>query len=259
MQGILLSRFDWLVKKDDFASFGINFKVYVACVMGISFVTMVHALLTYHNRSRRSLRKIFSLHTASLVSFWTILLVIKVGVYVLGFMNNPGLFWVPMFVKMCLLWLILACCTCFEHFQALPVHDKFVYIVASSLVPVSIPSKDTKNTKGLYALSITLFLFECLFVVLFAFLIRHFYHFNPYKEFYADILPQKLNMGSFDDIFVFTVLLVLAVTLVATLLLYVSIKCCHPKSNLFDSEKPEPESTNVSTEDNEEEMREEAL
>ena len=32
---------------------------------------------------------------------------VAVVVYVFGFMNNPGLFWVPMLVKIFLIWLFL--------------------------------------------------------------------------------------------------------------------------------------------------------
>ena len=105
IQSILLFRFQWLVTKDDFASFGFSFQIYGASVMSISFFTMVCTILKYHNRNRRNLRKTFSLYTVALVIVWIILLVLKVAVYVFGFMNNPGLFWVPMFVKMCLIWL----------------------------------------------------------------------------------------------------------------------------------------------------------
>ena len=96
IQSILLFRFQWLVTKDkDFSSLGVSFQIYLAGVMSISFVTMVSTILKYHNRNRRNLRETFSLHTLSLIIFWIILLVIKVAVYVFGFMNNPGLFWVP--------------------------------------------------------------------------------------------------------------------------------------------------------------------
>ena len=82
IQGVLLFRFRWLVTKDDFLSFGLSFQIYVVVAMSVSFVTMVSAILTYNNRGRKNLREAFSLHTASLVIFWIILLVIKVVVYV---------------------------------------------------------------------------------------------------------------------------------------------------------------------------------
>ena len=210
--------------------------------MSISFATMVSAILTYHNRDRKSMRKTFSLHTASLVLFWVILLVTKVTVYLFGFMNNPGLFWVPMLVKVSLLWLLLACCCCqdFEPFKALPAHDKFVYLLISSLVPVSIPSKDTKsNRNGLYIISIVLFSLECLFVLLSAYLIRHFYHFEAYREFYGRILLEKLDLNSldFDTLSLYLLLAVVAAILVASLLLFVSNSYCHPKSTLFTSKR----------------------
>jgi len=256
IQGILLFRFEWLVAKDNSSSFGLSFQIYVISVMSISFATMVSAILTYHNRDRKSVRNTFSLHTASLVLFWVILLVTKVTVYLFGFMNSPGLFWVPMLVKIGLLWLLLASFSCkdFEPFKALPAHDKFVYLLISSLVPVSIPSKDTKsNRKGLYIVSIVLFSLECLFVLLFAYLIRHFYHFEAYREFYGRILLEKLNLDlnsvDFDSLSLYLLVAVVAAILVATLLLSVSNHCCHPKSTLFTSKAKMPKPTNAKFEE----------
>ena len=237
IQSILLFRFQWLVTKEDFSSFGFSFQIYVTGVMSVSFVTMVATILKYHNRNRRNLRETFSLHTLSLVIFWTILLVIKVLVYVFGFMNNPGLFWVPMLVKMCLLWLFFSCSCCCKAFKSLPPQDKFVFALASSLVPVSIPSKETKSMKGIYAVSLILFLLECLCVLFHAFLIKHFYHFEAYKNFYATVLPEKLNMCTFESIFLYMIVALLSVILVAVLLLIISNNCCHPKSTLFNNSK----------------------
>ena len=86
---------------------------------------------------------------------------------------------------------------------------------------------------GLYAMSIILFILECLFVLLFAFLIRHFYHFELYKDFYCNFLPEKLNIDSFDSLVVYMLIAVLASTAIAFLLLCISNNCCHPKANLF--------------------------
>ena len=61
IQGILLMRFEWLVRKDDFNSFGVTFQIFVTVCMGISFFTMTKAVMAYHNRSRESLRPTFSL------------------------------------------------------------------------------------------------------------------------------------------------------------------------------------------------------
>ena len=143
----------------------------------------------------------------------------------------------PMLVKMCLCWLLLSCNCCCKAFKSLPPHDKFVFALASSLVPVSIPSKETKSMKGIYAVSLILFLLECLFVLLHAYLIRHYYHFEAYKDFYASVLPEKLNMCTFESIFLYMIVALLSVILVAVLLLVISNNCCHPKSTLFSNSK----------------------
>ena len=242
IQGVLLFRFRWLVTKADFSSFGLSFQIYVLVAMGASFVTMVSAILTYNSRGRSSLRKKVSLHTASLVIFWTLLLVTKVAVYVFGFMNNPGLFWVPMIVKMFLIWLFYACgyiqckpdcncvcnCACpcrcnfqcktFKAYKSLPGHDKFVFIMISTLVPVSIPSKGKKSVKGLQMVSIILFLVECLCVLLFAYVVKYFYHFELFQDFYGTKLPDMFNAATFDGILVVMVAATFSTILVASFL-----------------------------------------
>ena len=147
IQGVLLSRFQWLIDTKDFSSFGLSFLVYVIISLGISFFSILPALLSYHNRGRESLREQFSFHTAALIIFWIVLLLTKIVVYIFGFLNNPGLFWVPMVVKMILLWVFFSCgrmkcmCVCgsevncqlsikcgpFKAFGSLPFHDKIVY------------------------------------------------------------------------------------------------------------------------------------
>ena len=77
VQAILLFRFQWLVTKDDFSTIGFSFQVYVTSVMGLSFFTMLTALTKYHNRGRKSMRKMFSLQTAATLLLWIVMLVIK--------------------------------------------------------------------------------------------------------------------------------------------------------------------------------------
>ena len=121
----------------------------------------------------------------------------------------------------------------FKAFRSLPSCDKVVYILVSCLVPISIPSKETKSMNGLYAVSIILFILECLSALLFAYLIRHFYHFELYKDFYCNFLPEKLNIDSFDSLVVYMLLAVLASAAMAFFLLCTTNNCCHPKASLF--------------------------
>ena len=105
--------------------------------------------------------------------------------------------------------------------------------LTSSLVPVSLPSKEKKSMKGLQVVSIILFLVECLCVLLYAYLIRYFYHFELFKDFYGTKLPDMVHVETFDTILVGMVLATLSVLSVASLLLWLCNYCCHPKSTLF--------------------------
>ena len=87
---------------------------------------------------------------------------------------------------------------------------------------------------------------ECLFLLLFAYLIRHSYHLEAYREFYGRILLEKLKLDSvdFDSLTLYLLIAVVAAILVATLLLSLSNNCCHPKSTLFLSKGKIPKPTN---------------
>ena len=79
--------------------------------------------------------------------------------------------------------------------------------------------------------SIILFLIECLCVLLYAYLMRYFYHFELFKDFYGKKLPDMVHAATFDVIFVGMV--AISAILAASLLLWITNYCCHPKLNLF--------------------------
>ena len=96
---LLIARFHWLLEKD-YKSFGINFQTYILLTMTISFLTTIHAIYKYHNRHRMSMRPMASLATPVLLIAWSLLITMKVFVYVICFINTPGLFFVPVMIKM---------------------------------------------------------------------------------------------------------------------------------------------------------------
>ena len=85
IQFILLIRLEWLVKKDDFNSFGFTFQIFVVTSMS-SFFIMAKAVFTYHNRYREALRPTFSLGSLFTVLMFTLMIVCKVVVYNCTFM-----------------------------------------------------------------------------------------------------------------------------------------------------------------------------
>merc|ERR1712016_481377 len=101
---------------------------------------MVKAVLAYHNRTRESLRMMFSLSSFCTALMFVIILLAKIIVYMFGFQNTPGLFFVPVIVKIALTWILMSI---FEpNFCSLMAHDKLVYLLVSFLVPISIPAKE---------------------------------------------------------------------------------------------------------------------
>ena len=226
-------RFDWLVKKDDFNSFGVKFQYFVVASMCISFFTMVKAVLAYHNRTREHIRMMFSLNSLLTVLMFVIVLIAKIIVYMFGFQNSPGLFFVPVVVKIALTWLLMSN---FEpNFRSLMTHDKLVYLLVSFLVPISIPAKGRKKRMAPnYGISMFLFYAECTSIVLYAVLIKKYYHFELFRKFYAN-LPKLLQLSKFDfeEVSFFLFLLCLAATLVAGILRCLATTYLHPSKSMF--------------------------
>merc|ERR1712223_2181266 len=129
IQGILLLRFEWLVWKDDFNSFGVTFQIFVIASMSISFFTMVKAVLAYHYRFREALRPTFSLSSICAILMFAFMIVTKVVVYIFGFQNMPGLFFVPVIARLSIGWILF---TSFDqNFSSMLAQNKMIYILVS--------------------------------------------------------------------------------------------------------------------------------
>ena len=235
IQGILLIRFDFLVEKDDFNSFGVKFQYFVIGSMCISFFTMVKAVLAYHNRTREGLRTMFSISSLFTALMFVIILLAKIIVYMYGFQNSPGLFFVPVVVKIALTWILM---TKFEpNFSSMMPHDKLVYLFVSFLVPISIPAMGKKKKMGPnYGISLILFYLECSCIVLYAVLIKRHYHFDLFRKFYANF-PEKLQLSKYDfeEVSFFLFILCLATALIAGVLRCLASGRFHPSYTLFEA------------------------
>ena len=138
-------RFQWLLEKD-YESFGINFKTYVLLVMIMSFSTMVHAIHKYHVRYRRSLRPIFSASTFVSVFCWALLIMSKVLVYVICFINTPGLIFMPVLIRILISFITFECLE--EDFKSKEKHEKFDYLLVTFMVPVLFLQKNSRLVKS---------------------------------------------------------------------------------------------------------------
>ena len=236
IQSVLLSRFGWLIKNDSLSSFGVDFKTFIAISMSISFLTMVLALLKYHARSRESLRPQFAVSNILVFLMFVLILVTKVAIYVVGFQNTPALFCVPALIKILINWLVLSCVE--ETFRTLAKHDKVVYILVSFLVPMPIPTKTPKRMTRVYGISLFLFYLECGAIIFYTFLIKNYYHFEAFREFYEKF-PEKLDLSEFkfETIAFLMFLAMMAVTLSSFILLLLYTRCCHPRDSLLKQRK----------------------
>ena len=229
---LLIIRFPHLLDKD-LKSFGIDFKTYIILTMVVSFPTMLYAIHRYHNRYRESLHPKTRLDTPFLVIIWTMLIVTKVVISDVAFVNTPGLIFLPFLVK-----IFVSFCnfqSLVEDFKKKEIHEKCFLI--SFLIPISLPSKELKTMKLLNILNFFLYFLECFFLLIFAFLIKHFYHNKLYCQFYEKFPLKFLDNTSFDFLLVMICGTLFFVTLITSLLLGIHAKYFHPRTRLFGRNK----------------------
>ena len=120
------------------------------------------------------------------------MIVTKVGIYIFGFQNMLGLFFVPVVIKIGIGWFLF---TIFDPASSsMLTQDKIVYLLVSFLVPISVPSKKKKRMLKNYGISLFLFYAECTFIIFTAVMIKNHYHFELFRDFYKK-LSQLLHLG----------------------------------------------------------------
>ena len=240
IQIILILRFQWLVSNADVkglgSSFGVSFKTYVIATLTISFLGIFPAILKYHKRNRENLRPLSSISSVLIVLMWICVLLTKISVYVIGFQNTPGLFWVPAVTHIVTYFILL---TKFEpQFKAMQHHEKLIHLLASFLVPISLPSHQSKSMAKVYGISLLLFFIECISILSYAVMLNNFSQTVGFSEANKEF-PELINMASvvtvFDNLCYLTLLLVLISTLVSGALIVLYSKCFHPSNKLFKS------------------------
>ena len=127
------------------------------------------------------------------------------------------------------------------NFCSLMAHDKLVYLLVSFLVPISIPAKEGKSKMGPnYGISLFLFYAECGSIVLYAVMVKKYYHFELFRKVYAN-LPKLLYLSKFDfeEISFFLFVLCLATTLVASIFRCLATGRFHPSKTIFARKQSE--------------------
>ena len=252
IQSLLLIKFTWLLKGDDvkLKFLGISFRTYMVITMIISFSSMLPAVLKYHKRNRENLRPMTSIATIAILMVWIAVILTKVSVFILGFQNTPGLLFVPIIIHMAISFTIL---TRLEpQFGSLQHHDQLVYVLVSSLVPVSIPCQQSKDMRKGYGLSLLLFAIENILIIIFAMVMKNFSNNRGYRksfEQFPELIKIDHIVKDFDTLCALMILLVLVVTALSAALLVLYSKY-HPSNKLFKGQKTnseEPNAENVKT------------
>ena len=205
--------------------------------MILAFASMLMAIRKYHNRTREHLRPMSSFNSLLMLLMWTVILVTRISVYILSFLNTPGFFFVPMLVK-----ILASVCLLYKYvptFRKMEHHQRLVYLLISFLVPISIPSKDTKKMQGAYTISLILFFLECFPILCFPFALKRFYHFSEFCQVYSDF-PQVIHtesifsfLNSFKNLWFALLVAVPFISIVSGVGILLSTKVFHPKNSLF--------------------------
>ena len=251
IQSLLLIKFTWLLKIDNvkLKFLGISFQTYMVITMIISFVSMLPAVLKYHKRNRENLRPLTSIATMVILMVWISVILTKVAVYILGFQNTPGLLFVPITIHMTISFTLLSR---FEpQFEGMQPHDQLVYVLVSSLVPVSIPCQQSKDMRRGYGLSLLLFAAENISILIFAIIMKNLSGYRKSFEEFPKLIKIDHIVDNFDLLCALMMLLVLVVTALSAALLVLYAKY-HPSNKLFKSQKsmsndPEAETAKEAT------------
>ena len=175
---------------------------------------------------------------------FTLMIVTKVGVYIFGFQNMPGLFFVPVVIKIGVGWFLFGIFD--PAFSSMLSQDKIIYLLVSFLVPISVPSKNKKRMLKNYVISLCLFYAECTFIIFTAVMIKNHYHFELFRKFYKR-LPQLLHLGpiTFETMAFFLLVTCFVSAMLATLLICLGTTYFHPVTNLFKSKSTEATDSNA--------------
>ena len=243
-QVIILFRLRSILAKEDLFSFPVNFEHFVIITMAISAISMVLHVHKYQRKDRKYFRPMLSIGSFLQLISWLSLVGTKVFLYSTCFVNYPALICVPKLINFTVHFLVLRFTPVSPTFRTSLLHTQLVETLMRSLLPISKHQDDTKFSSILsQTVPFILYFFESSMVLLFAFVMKTSYHFQPYGNFLDNFSSSRLVsisrlVSTAQDSAFFSVLLFLFILLVSTIIFsgflqFLNQRYFHPKMTYF--------------------------
>jgi len=138
IQSVILLRLKALIQTDYFKYFGISFEYVIMVSMFLSIMSIFATFWSYHVRSKQYFRQILSSSTLLQFITWILLITTKLLVYVIAFINFPGLFFVPVLIQFCVTASVLSFTSVSPSFLLSPWHDRMIHCMVCCVLPLAV-------------------------------------------------------------------------------------------------------------------------
>jgi len=138
VQSVVLLRLKTLIQTDYFNYFGISFEYIIMISMVLSVLSIFTTFWSYHTRSKQRFRRLLSTSTFLQLVTWILLITTKLFVYVISFINFPGLFFVPVLVQFCVTATVLTFTGVSPSFRASAWHDRLIHCMVCCVLPLAV-------------------------------------------------------------------------------------------------------------------------
>ena len=83
-------------------------------------------------------RRLLSSSTFLQLVTWILLIITKLAIYVISFINFPGLFFVPVLIQFCVTLLVLTFTNVSPSFKASAWHDRLIHCMVCCVLPLAV-------------------------------------------------------------------------------------------------------------------------
>ena len=138
VQSVVLLRLKTLIQTDYFNYFGISFEYIIMISMVLSVLSIFTTFWSYHTRSKQRFRRLLSTSTFLQLVTWILLIATKLFVYVISFINFPGLFFVPVIIQFCVTASVFSFTNVSPSFRASAWHDRMIHCMVCCVLPLAV-------------------------------------------------------------------------------------------------------------------------
>lgn len=138
VQSVVLLRLKTLIQTDYFNYFGISFETIIIISMVMSVLSVFTTFWSYHTRSKQRFRRLLSTSTFLQLVTWILLITTKLFIYVISFINFPGLFFIPVIIQFCVTASVLSFTNVSPSFRASAWHDRMIHCMVCCVLPLAV-------------------------------------------------------------------------------------------------------------------------